>query len=523
MTINELKRRDFFKVMGKGAVSAAAISLPTLANATPTSPTNLPSDHQTADSPLDATEMANLIRDKKASPKEFVQEAIYKIRQTNDQVNAVVSECFDLALERANSFNPNSPFAGVPFLVKDCVDVVGLECTLGSKLNQGRKPNATSWFIRATQNAGLNTIGMTNIPEMMTLGCTQNSLYGATRNPWDLSRGVHSSTGGGAAAIAAGYVPLVHSTDGGGSSRMPASATGIFGFKPSRESLISGLTDGSTNEGFTHQSFMSRTVRDAALAVSVTEQHTKNDFETPFPRTPIGMVNASLNRQIKIGVTLKDIHGRLPDEDTLAAIRSTVSLLESLGHIVIEVEQPIQDGDVFMRNYMGVFGNKMASFAEQFDHLGMPLESMPDKVSDNVVYLARTMQARLKATPSLYIDSQQRCRNFATNHNREFFKNIDIWLTPCANHVPLDIEYFDQKTHSGKEIWARSEKLMSYTPIENVAGNPAMSVPLYWNKQNLPVGSHFSAARGNDRLLFELAYQLEHAKPWANRKAPIAL
>ncbi len=492
MTINELKRRDFFKVMGKGAVSAAAISLPSLANATPTSPTNMPSDHQTVDSPLDATEMANLIRDKKASPKEFVQEAIYKIRQTNDQVNAVVSECFDLALERANSFNPNSPFAGVPFLVKDCVDVVGLECTLGSKLNQGRKPNATSWFIRATQNAGLNTIGMTNIPEMMTLGCTQNSLYGATRNPWDLSRGVHS-------------------------------ATGIFGFKPSRESLISGLTDGSTSEGLTHQSFMSRTVRDAALAVSVTEHHTKNDFETPFPRTPIGMVNASLNRQIKIGVTLKDIHGRLPDEDTLAAIRSTVSLLESLGHIVIEVEQPIQDGDVFMRNYMGVFGNKMASFAEQFDHLGMPLESMPDKVSDNVVYLARTMQARLKATPSLYIDSQERCRNFATNHNREFFKNIDIWLTPCANHVPLDIAYFDQKTHSGKEIWARSEKLMSYTPIENVAGNPAMSVPLYWNKQNLPVGSHFSAARGNDRLLFELAYQLEHAKPWANKKAPIAL
>ena len=194
MTINELKRRDFFKVMGKGAVSAAAISLPTLANATPTSPTNLPSDHQTVDSPLDAIEMANLIRDKKASPKEFVQEAIYKIRQTNDQVNAVVAECFDLALERADSFNPNSPFAGVPFLVKDCVDVVGLECTMGSKLNQGRKPDTTSWFIRATQNAGLNTIGMTNIPEMMTLGCTQNPLYGATRNPWALSRGVHSST-----------------------------------------------------------------------------------------------------------------------------------------------------------------------------------------------------------------------------------------------------------------------------------------------------------------------------------------
>lgn len=115
MTINELKRRDFFKVMGKGAVSAAAISLPALANASPTSPKTLPADYRTVDSPLDATEMASLIRSKKATPKEFVQEAIYKIRQTNDQVNAVVSECFDLALERADSFNPHSPFAGVPF------------------------------------------------------------------------------------------------------------------------------------------------------------------------------------------------------------------------------------------------------------------------------------------------------------------------------------------------------------------------------------------------------------------------
>jgi len=523
MTINKLKRRDFFKVVGKGAVSAVAISQPALANATTPSNVNLPSDYKTVDSPLDATEMANLVRNKKVTPKELVQEAIYKIRQTNGEVNAVVSECFDIALERANSFNPNSPFAGVPFLAKDCVDVVGLECTMGSKLNKGRRPKSTSWFIRAAQNAGLNTIGITNIPEMMTLGCTQNPLHGATRNPWDLRKGVHSSTGGGAAAVGAGYVPLVHATDGGGSSRMPASATGIFGYKPSRESLITGLANGSTNEDFTHQSFMSRTVRDTALALSVTEDHTKNRFEHAFPRTAIGMVNTPLNRQIKIGVTMKDIHGRLPDEDTTAAIRSTVELLEGLGHIVVEVAQPVKDGEAFMYNYMGVFGNKMASLAEQFDSKGIPLESMSDQVSKNVTYLARTMQARLKSHPNLYIDSQANCHHFAVAHNLGFFNAIDVWLTPCSNHIPQEIGYFDQQAHSGEEIWTRSEKLMSYTPIENVAGNPAMSVPLYWNKDSLPVGSHFSAARGNDRLLLELAYQLENANPWAGRKAPIAL
>lgn len=520
--MNKLKRRDFFKVMGKGAISAAALTIPaSISAATPSSKQGLPADFKSPEMPLDATAMAELVRHKKATAKELVQEAIYKIKQTNQQVNAVVAECYDLALQRAETINPNSPFAGVPFLAKDCVDVAGVNSTFGSMLNKHRKPQTTSWFIQAAHNAGLNTIGMSNIPEMMTLGCTQNPLYGATRNPWNLSKGVHSSTGGGAAAVAAGYTPIIHSTDGGGSSRMPASATGIFGYKPSREQLITGLTNGSTQEDFTHQSFMSRTVRDTALAISVTENHTKDGFESPFPRTAIGMVHTPLNRQLRVGVTLRDIFGRLPDEPTQAAIQSTVKLLEQLGHIVIEVPQPVQDSEQFMNGYMGVFGNKMAQFAAQFDALGTPLESMPDKVSDNVTYLARTMQARTQANPNLYAESQAQCHAFALKHNHEFFNQMDVWLTPCSSHIPKDISYFDQQRHSGETIWQRSEKLMSYTPVENVAGNPAMSVPLYWTADNMPVGSHFSAARGNDRLLFELAYQLEAARPWASKRSPL--
>ena len=533
MKKSDNERRSFLKVVGKSVVSAAALTIPTLATAealskselksNPKSNSSLPPDYKVTNQVLDATEMADLVRQKKVSPKELVQESIFKIKQTNHKVNAVVSECFDMALERSVSINPYSPFAGVPFLAKDCVDVEGLECTMGSPLNKGRRPKSTSWFIQAAHNAGLNTIGMTNIPEMMTFGCTQNPLYGATRNPWDIRKGVHASTGGGAAAIAAGYVPVAHSTDGGGSSRMPASATGIFGYKPSREQLITGLINGSTNEDFTHQSFMSRTVRDTALAVSVTENHVKDSFKTAFPRTPLGMVHTRLNRPIKVGVTMMDIHGKLPDEDTRSAILSTCKLLEELGHIVVEVDQPVTNGEQFMYDYMGVFGNKMASFAEQFDSIDTPLESMSQLVSTNVTYLARTMQARIKSHPNLYIDSKINCHKFSLQHNHEFFRTIDVWLTPCSNHIPQDISYFDQKKHSGETIWDRSEKLMSYTPIENVAGNPAMSVPLYWNHRNMPVGSHFSAARGNDRLLFELAYQLENANPWSERKPSIAV
>ena len=218
---------------------------------------------------------------------------------------------------------------------------------------------------------------------------------------------------------------------------------------------------------------------------------------------------------------MRDIHGRYPDNDTKDAIASTVKLLEELGHNIIEVDHPVKNSEEFMYNYMGVFGNKMATFADHFDKLGTPLESMKDKVSDNVTYLARTMQKRIANNPNLYEESNQKCHEFAVQHSRIFFKKIDIWLTPCTHHVPKDISYFDQKLHSGKTIWERSEKVMSYTPLENVAGNPAMSVPLYWTQSNMPVGSHFSAARGNDRLLFELAYQLEAARPWAHKKAPI--
>ena len=514
-----MKRRDFLKVVGSGVATAGAIASPIvfsdqLKKEAVVSPT--PSG-----TPLDATDMAELVRAKKVSPKELVQDAIQKIKKTNDQVNAVVAQCYDEALERADSINPNSAFAGVPFLAKDCVDVEGLESTLGSMLNKGRKPESTSWFIKACENAGLNTIGMSNIPEMMTFGCTQNPVYGATRNPWNLNKGVHASTGGGAAAVAAGYVPLIHSTDGGGSSRMPASACGIFGYKPSRDQLITGLVNGDTNEEFTHQSFMSRSVRDTAQAISLTENHIKDGFETPFPRTATGFVTRPLQRPLKIGVTLTDIFGHKPDQETQNAFFSTVKLLQELGHEVVEVKHPVADGDVFTFNYMGVFGRKMGAFADQFDAMNSPLESIPERVSENVAYLARVMQERTRQNPNLYQESVDYCHQFALRHKHQFFADIDVWLTPVTSRIATDLEYFDQKKHSGKTILERSEKLMSYTTVENVAGNPAMSVPLYWTQDNLPVGSHFSAARGNDRLLFELAYQLEEARPWAHKKAPV--
>lgn len=509
-----MNRRHFFKSLGIGVASAAVLSSPITKAQLITPP---PPDA----APLDGIAMAQMVRDRKTSAKELAQEAIAKIKKTNNQVNAVVTDSFDQALARADKINIHSAFAGVPFLVKDCVDVQGVNCTIGSLLNKNRKPNETSWFIRAAQNAGLNNIGMTNVPEFMASVCTRNPLFGVTRNPWDLTKSVHGSTGGGAAAVAAGYTPLVHSTDGGGSSRMPASACGIFGFKPSRDQLITGLANGSTVEDLTHQSFMSRSVRDTALAISLTENHVKDNFNTPFSRTATGFVTEPLARRLKIAVTLKDIYGNKPDKETEKAYYSAIKLLAELGHELIDVDNPVVDSKAFLGAYTGAFGSKMANFADSFDKMAKPLESISDLVSENVTYFARMMQARVKNEPNLYQNSLSYCHQFAKQHSFHFFKNIDVWMTPVTSMIAMDLSYFDKNKHSGKEIYDRGVKLMSYTLVENVAGNPAMSVPLYWTTSGIPVGSHFSAARGNDRLLFELAYQLEVARPWANKKAPI--
>ncbi|WP_295893817.1 amidase [uncultured Vibrio sp.] len=511
-----MKRRDFFKVVGATAASAAVVSTTGCTSVKAGSP-GLVGDAAT-DAPLDATGMAELVRNKKATPKELVQEAQYKINKTNKDINAVVQTCFDEALDRADNINPNSPFAGVPMLYKDCIDVAGMRCTTGSKINYNNIPEKSSYFVRACENAGLNTIGLTNIPELMSLMCTNNELYGVTRNPWNLDYSVASSTGGGAAAVAAGYTPLVHSTDGGGSSRIPASACGIFGWKPSRDQLITGKADGDTNEAYTHQSFMSRSVRDVALALSVTEAHTKDDFDTAWPRTAMGLVHQPLNRPLRVGVSLRDVKGNLPDQETTKAIMSTVSLLEELGHTVVEVNHPITDGDRFWYDYMGEFGLAFGALAGMFDSMGMDMHKT-DLIGPNVAGTVEWINNRQKTNPNMVAEARAFQTTLAQQHNRGFFGKVDVWLTPVTGHITPKVGFFDMN-ESNATIVEKTEAYMGYTPLENIAGNPAMSVPLYWTKEGLPVGSHFSAARGNDRLLLELAYQLEAARPWAQKKAP---
>ncbi|MGL6313757.1 amidase [Vibrio sp. WXL103] len=507
-----MKRRDFFKTVGAGAASAVVLSHP-LSKAMATT-IHKPESNSTV---LDGIGMAELVRDGKATPKELAQEAIAKVKATNKQINAVVTETFDRALQHADNINKYAPFAGVPFLIKDCVDVAGVRSTNGSKLTANNVPRASAAIVESCERAGFNIIGMSHSPEFTASPSTESILFGATKNPWDLSLSPGGSTGGGAAAIAAGYVPVCHATDGGGSARMPASACGIFGYKPSRELLISGSSDGSDDFIFTHQTFMSRTVRDTALAAAVNENHLS---ASDYPRTPLGYVNTPLRKKLKIGVTLNNFFGQTPDIETQNAITSSVKLLEELGHTVIDCTNPI-NGEEFYSNYFSIFASRLAALGKMVENsTGKPLEES-GVLGWQPVGMIREYEQKIAANPDFTKQGYEYMERLILEHNHQFFSDIDVWLTPVTLTQTPKSSYFDPNIHSDyEEHVEKAYSFMSYTPVQNVAGNAAISVPLYWTKAGIPIGSMLSAPRGHDRLLFELAYQLEQARPWANKTAP---
>lgn len=509
-----MERRDFFKAVGIGAASTALLSVP-LSSAIASTSTAPSKTNKNI--PLDGIAMAELVREGKATPKELAQEAIAKIKQTNGTINAVVTDTFEQALKRAATINPNAPFAGVPFLVKDCVDYANTRSTNSSRLTQNRIPEKSAGVIVACENAGFNVIGMSHSPEFTTSPSTESELFGVTKNPWDLTLSPGGSTGGGAAAIAAGYVPICHATDGGGSARMPASACGLFGYKPSRELLISGSTDGSDDFLLTHQTFISRSVRDTALASSLVEKH---NYTGAYPRTSLGYVSNALTRKLKIGLTLENFFGTQPDEDTRNAIMSTAALLMELGHEVIVVANPV-NGKEFYNNYFSIFGQRLAAMGKSVEkNTGMKLEDSK-LIGWHTVGMIRDYERRAKQSPDYTKNGYQFMDKLIHQHNELFFKKIDVWLTPVtATRTPKSSVFDPNQQSDYAAMLAKSEGFMSYTPVENVAGNPAISVPLHWTPEGIPVGSHLSTKRGNDRVLFELAFQLESARPWAHRKAP---
>ncbi|NQU64404.1 MAG: amidase, partial [SAR324 cluster bacterium] len=319
-------------------------------------------------------------------------------------------------------------------------------------------------------------------------------------------------SGGSAAAVAAGYLPLVHGTDGGGSNRIPASWCGVFGMKPSRYRMLCGETDGVHQLMRTHHS-LSRSVRDSAAMLAATEDRTENAVYSP-----IGRVEGPSKRRLRIAITTRNCFGSEPAPDIKAAIKQTAALCEELGHQVIEVANPIQ-GEAFFRAYTGLFLFK-------FKGMLKPFESLTGKPAEKSGLLTPSTVSALRYaeifTESDYHNGEAYMEKL-TAETIKFHEKFDVWLTPVTPSGPPKIGYLnpDQLYEDTRELM---EQYMSYTPMANAVGSPAMSVPLFWSEQTgLPIGSHFSARPGDEKTLYELAYELEEARPWFERWAPFSI
>lgn len=457
----------------------------------------------------DAVGLAQLIRTKSVSVKEVVEASIARIEALDKDINALTTHTFARGLDRIKDIPADTPFAGVPTLLKDLIDLGGVRRTNGSLLNLTNIPKKSVAYVEAMERAGLSVLGMTNTPEFASGALTDNVAFGATHNPWDLTRNAGGSSGGSAAAVAAGYVPLAQGTDGGGSNRIPASCCGILGMKASRYRQLSGEADGGHYFLRTHQC-LSRTVRDSAMLLAATENPVNS-----AGYAPVGLVTGAAPRRLRIALTAANSFLEQPEHTVREALYATARLCESLGHEVIEVANPISGAEMFQAAE-GIMLAPMPGLIAQVESLvgkGVEASGILTQATIDMALYAQRLPKNAQLEGLAYFDHLT--RDFA-----KFFDKYDLWLTPT---IPVETPKNGFISHNTpfESAMTRNRQLLGYTITANGIGAPAMSVPLFHSSESgLPIGSHFMAAPGNDRMLYEVAFELEAAKPWAQRWAP---
>ena len=454
---------------------------------------------------FDGVALAEQIRAGDLTASEVLDATIRRIERLDGDLNAVVTRCFERAADRIAAVPEGAPFAGVPTLVKDLVDVEGLVRSEGSRLQAHNVSDASPAYIEQLEASGLVIIGKTNTPEFASLAVTDNELFGRTLNPWNPAYSPGGSSGGAAVAVAAGYVPLAHGTDGGGSNRIPASACGVFGMKPSRGRMASGELDGSHPVFKTHQA-LSRTVRDSAALFAATEAGA-GAFER------IGLVSEPLQRPIRIAVSHADIRGVAPDPAAAAALDGAVRLLTEMGHQLIDVAAPV-DGAQLFEAYRSIFLSRTVGMVEAIERqAGRPIEET-GLLTRNTIGLMRSGDALGPAA----FEAGEAHRFEIGAQMQAFFERADVWLSLVHPHDTISPD--ELSPHDEFEA-ARSERLLSNAPVANMIGAPSMCVPMQFDTPSgVPIGVMCTAAPGQDRLLYELALAMEAANPWAHRWAP---
>jgi amidase len=486
----------------------------------------------------DGLGLAELVRKKEVKPSELVEEAISRIERLNPQLNAVIHKMYELAREAADKDLPDGPFKGVPFLMKDLLMAyAGVPLTSSSRFLKDFIPDHDSELVKRFKAAGIIVVGKTNTPEFGLVPITEPELFGPTNNPWDLTRTPGGSSGGSAAAVAARMVPLAHASDGGGSIRMPASCCGVFGLKPTRGRNPIGPDLSEAWRGLVCDHVLTRSVRDSAAMLDATAGPDVGAlyYAVPPARPFLSEVGADLGK-LRIAFTSEPFLGGTVEKDCVKGLEVTARLCQDLGHEVVEAAPQIE-GKAFARAFLKIVCVETRATIEESEVLlGRKASFKGFEPSTWVLGLLGRQCRGPELSRSLNL-VQLTARQIG-----EFFERYDVMLTPTLAMPPVVTGALQPKgiqavvmkllgrlnagrlisTLSGIDVLAEHVfEFMPYTPLFNVTGQPAMSVPLYWNDEGLPIGMQFVGRYGDEATLFRLASQLEKAKPWSERIPPI--
>lgn len=447
----------------------------------------------------DAVALADLVRRGEVRPAELTEAAIARIQKVNGVLNAVQLPAFERAMAAAGP-ERQGPFAGVPTLIKDNTDLRGLPTGHGSQAVPRVPAAADGAFARQYLSQGFIVLGKTTLPEFGFNCTTEHQDQPPTVNPWNPGYSCGGSSGGAAALVAAGAVPIAHANDGGGSIRIPAACCGLVGLKPTRGRLVDGEIARTLPIKIVVEGVLTRSVRDTAHFLAAAERFYRN------PKLPpVGLVIAPLQRRLRIGLVIDSVLGIPTCPETRTAVAQTAALLEQLGHHVEEMQVPVPASlaDDFA-DYWGL----LASLVGRFGKLTFGRDFDPGRFDDLTQGLAARFRRRFWHLPGVL------CRlHHLSKHRLEARQHCDLILSPVVSHVTPELGFLSPRVPFST-LFQRMMQYASFTPFHNIDGSPAVSLPLGAAKSGLPIGVQFSAAHGDERTLLEIAYELEQAVPW---------
>ena len=460
----------------------------------------------------DATALAGLIARRDVTAEEVLELAIARAEEVNPAINAIVHKQYALARRTLAAGLPQGPLTGVPFLIKDLgLFETGEPASMGSSLFKGLIADHETGYVRRCKRAGLLILGRSSTPELGLSPSTEPRLYGACRNPWNLAYSPGGSSGGAAAAGSAGILPVASATDGGGSIRIPAAQCGLFGLKPSRGRVSMAPDAGEGWGGLSAWHVVSRSVRDSALMLDCTAGLEPGDpYAAPPPDSSFARALGRPPRKLKIALMRTDHRGAKPHPECLRAVEEAGRLCQSLGHSVEEADPGIDLVALRPMNARIIAANVARTCDLRWKALGKKPNADDVEAVTWAVY-----QRGLRVGGAEYVEAIADV-HAAGRRMGAFLTGYDVILSTTLPGPPAKLGYFDQNGDIDA-FTGRVSEYLSVTPLHNAAGTPAMSVPLCWARDGLPIGVHFAGRYGDEATLLRLAAELETARPWFDR------